>query len=226
MVQINSGGSPDSTTDAEMTDPVDATQADPGDPPNFLDLQPKGGGGGGRRKRTVKAKHGFVCKMNPDGTIQVTKGIKVNAKDPNYASAVVADLSLMNNTKTGKALIDSLDASGKSVTIRPLVPAPTPSNAFATPTNGTAAANGTGSDSTVDYNPGDWPDPTTRTKPPGDVILFHELTHADHNAKGTNAQSTTRSDNFHNDEEFNTIGPENKYRDERGHPRRNDHTDL
>lgn len=226
MVQINSGGSPDSTTDASITDPADATQADPGEPPNFLDLQPKGGGGGGSRKRTVKAKHGFVCKMNTDGTIQVNKAIKVNAKDPAYASAVIADLTTMDNTKTGKALLDSLDSSGKSVTIRPLVPAPTPSNAFATPTNGTNAANGTGSDSTVDYNPGDWPDPTTRTKPPGDVILFHELTHADHNAKGTNAQSTTRTDNFHNDEEFNTIGPENKYRDERGHPRRNDHTDL
>jgi len=226
MVQINSGGAADSTTDASVTDPADATQADPGEPPNFLDLQPKGGGGGGSRKRTVKAKHGFVCKMNTDGTIQVTKGIKVNAKDPNYASAVVADLSLMNSTKNGKALIDSLDSSGKSVTIRPLVPAPTPSNAFATPTNGTAAANGTGSDSTVDYNPGDWPDPTTRTKPPGDVILFHELTHADHNAKGTNAQSTTRTDNFHNDEEFNTIGPENEYRDERGVHRRTDHHDL
>jgi uncharacterized protein involved in type VI secretion and phage assembly len=225
LVQINSGGSPDSTTDADITDPADATQADPGDPPNFLDLQPKGGGGGSR-KRKVKAKHGFACKMNPDGSIQVTKAIKVNATDPAYASAVIADLSTMDNTKTGKALLDSLDASGKSVTVRPLVPAPKPSNAFATPTNGTAAANGTGSDSTVDYNPGDWPDPTTRTKPPGDVILFHELTHADHNAKGTNASSTTRTDNFTNDEEFNTIGPENKYRDERGHPRRNDHTDL
>src|SRR4026209_377152 len=131
----------------------------------------------------------------------------------------------MNSTKNGKALIDSLDSSGKSVTIRPLVPAPTPSNAFATPTNGTAAANGTGSDSTVDYNPGDWPDPSTRTKAPGDVILFHELTHADHNARGTR-DLTPRADNFDTNEEFNTIGPENDYRDERGVPRRTDHHDL
>ena len=89
-----------------------------------------------------------------------------------------------------------------------------------------ASTNGTGSDSTVDYNPDQWPDPSTRTKAPGDVILFHELTHADHNSRGTNAQSTTRADNFDNDEEFNTIGPENEYRDERRVPRRTDHHDL
>jgi uncharacterized protein involved in type VI secretion and phage assembly len=225
MVQINSGGSPDSTTDADMTDPADAAQADPGEPPNFLALQPKGGGGG-RRHRKVKAQHGFVCSLNADGTIQVTKAIKVDMKDPNYAAAVIADLSIMNNTKTGKALLDDLDGTGKSVLVRPLVPAPNPPNAFATATDGTAAANGTGSDSTVDYNPGDWPSPLARTKPPGDVILFHELTHADHNAKGTNDTATKRTDNFTDNEEFNTIGPENQYRDERGHPRRNDHTDL
>ena len=118
-----------------------------------------------------------------------------------------------------------MDARGKSVLVRALSPPPNPPNAFATATNGTAAANGTGSDSNVDYNPDQWPDPSTRTKPPGDVILFHELTHADHNAAGT-SDFTPRADNFDNNEEFNTIGPENKYRDERGHPRRNDHHDL
>jgi uncharacterized protein involved in type VI secretion and phage assembly len=224
MVQINSGGSPDSTTDADICDPVDATQADPGDPPNFLDLQPKGGGGGGRRKRTVKAKHGFACSMNPDGTIQVTKGIKVNASDPNYASAVIADLSVINNTKKGKALLDSLDGSGRSVSIAPEPPS-NPPNASATPTDGAGATNGTGSNSDVGYNPGDWPDPTSRTKAPGDVILFHELTHAQHNAQGTQ-DNTPRTDNFTDNEEFNTIGPENEYRDERGVPRRRDHADL
>jgi uncharacterized protein involved in type VI secretion and phage assembly len=225
LVKINSGGSPDSTTDLEFIDPADATQADPGEPDNFLELQPKRTGGGGRRKRTVKAKHGLVCSANPDGTIQVTKSIKVDAKDPAYAEAVIQDLSTIAATNSGKALLDSLDASGKSVTVRKQNPAPNPPNAFASPTNVTNAGNGTGSDSNVDYNPDQWPSPTTRTKAPGDVILFHELQHADHNAQGTR-DMTPRGGNFTNNEEFNTIGPENKYRDERGVPRRNDHSDL
>ena len=60
LVQINSGGSPDSTSDSDVTDPADAARADPGEPDNFLDLQPKGGSGG-RRHHTAHAKHGFVC---------------------------------------------------------------------------------------------------------------------------------------------------------------------
>lgn len=224
MVQINSGGSADSAADAEVTDPADATQADPGDPANFLALQPKGGGGGGRRKRTVKAKHGFTCTMNPDGTIQVTKSIKVAATDPNYASAVVAQLSQMNTTNSGKAMLDDLDSTGKSVSIAPASPPPSSPNAAATATDPAAATNGTGSDSTVEYNPEQWPDPSSRTKVPGDVVLFHELAHAQNNAHGTQ-DNTPRTDNFPDNEEFNAVQKENAYRDDRGFDRRRDYND-
>jgi hypothetical protein len=84
---------------------------------------------------------------------------------------------------------------------------------------------GTGTNSNVQYNPNQWPDPTSRTKAPGDVILFHELTHSDNQQKGQ-YDGAPRTDNFDTNEERNTIGPENKYRDERGVPRRNDHHDL
>ena len=225
LVKINSGGSPDSAADLEFVDPADAIQADPGEPDNFLELQPKHTGSGGRRKRSVKAKHGLVCSANPDGTIQVTKAVKVDASDPAYAEAVIADLSTIAATQAGKKLLDDLDASGKSVQVNRKDPPPSPPNAFARPLDRTAASDGTGSDSTVDYNPDQWPDPSTRTQAPGDVILFHELQHAEHNARGTR-DTTARSDNFTNNEEFNTIEAENKYRDERGVPRRNDHTDL
>ena len=194
MVQINSGGSPDSTSDSDVTDPADAARADPGEPDNFLDLQPKGGSGE-RRHHTAHAKHGFVCTANADGTIQVTKSIRVDAKDPHYADAVIADLSLINSTKNGKALLDGMDTRGKSVLVRELSPPPNPPNAFATPTNGTAAANGTGSDSNVDYNPDQWPDPSTRLSRLAMSFSLHELTHADHNAAGT-SDSTPRADNF------------------------------
>jgi hypothetical protein len=85
--------------------------------------------------------------------------------------------------------------------------------------------NGAGTDSTVTYHPEQWPDPTSRTQAPGDAILFHELTHSDNMANGR-YDGTPRADNFDTNEEFNTIGPENRYRDERGIPRRNDHHDL
>jgi len=51
------------------------------------------------------------------------------------------------------------------------------------------------------------------------------MTHGDHMAHGT-YDGTKRTDNFHTNEEKNTIGPENEYRDERGVHRRTDHTDL
>jgi hypothetical protein len=198
--------------------------ADPGDPQDFIEKQPKWRGGGGRRTRTARAHHGLAVTANPDGTLQVGPGIRV-AGDRAYQDTVVGQLALMNDTRTGNALITDLNASGRQTTIRPLTPAPNPPNAFATPTNGTNAANGTGSDSTVDYNPNQWPNPVNAPNAPGDVILFHEMTHAQHNAHGTR-DMTPRADNFDTNEEFNTIGPENAYRDERGVPRRADHHSL
>ncbi len=242
---INSGGAPGVTADVEIIDPVDAQAAEPGDQWNkrltTCDPHPRGGGGG-RRGRTVKAKHGLAVTANPDGSLQVGPGIRVSGGDPAYRDAVINDLATMDQTPSGHALIDSLNTSGHQTTITPLVPPQTPSNAFASPTNVTeAAAPGSpervdgagnpivgppaGSDSTLNYNPGDWPDPTYRTNPPGDVVLFHEMKHAEHNAQGTR-DMTPRADGFHNQEEFNTIQDENQYRDERGHPRRTDHTDL
>lgn len=224
MVNINSGGSPGSTMDVTMTDPVDAAQADPGDPQDFIEKHPPWKGGGGRRTHTAKAHHGLTVTANKDGTLQVGKGIKV-AGDQAYQDTVVSQLALMNDTKTGNAMITDYDSTGKTMTIRPLAPPPNPPNAFATPTNGTNATNGKGSDSTLDYNPSQWPNPVNAPNAPGDVILFHEMTHAQHNAHGTQ-DNTPRADNFDDQEEFNTIGPENQYRDERGVPRRADHHSL
>lgn len=245
VVMINSGGVPGITADVEVIDPADAEAAEPGDQwmkrVTTCDPHPRGGGGR-RRGRTVKAKHGLAVTANADGSLQVGAGIRVAGGTPAYRDAVITDLATMDQTPGGHAVIDSLNTSGRTTTITPLTPPATPSNAFATPANAAAASvpgtpgtldgagnpiagAGTGSDSTLNYNPSDWPDPTYRTKPPGDVILFHELKHADHNAHGTR-DVTPRADNFDDQEEFNTIQDENQYRDQRGHPRRNDHHDL
>lgn len=59
------------------------------------------------------------------------------------------------------------------------------------------------------------------------MSLHHELTHADHNSQGTRdpSKKTTNPNNPHMEEE-NTIARDNEYRDERGIPRRADHSEL
>jgi hypothetical protein len=84
---------------------------------------------------------------------------------------------------------------------------------------------GNGTDTTITYNPDQWPDPTTQSKAPGDVILFHEMQHAN-NMERSQYDGSPTGDNFDTHEEQNAIGPENQYRDERGVPRRTDHHDL
>lgn len=225
MVQINSGGSPGSTSDSDLTDPLDAAMADPGDPEDWIEKHPPWkGGGGGRKHHTAKARHGLAVTANADGTLQVGPGIKV-AGDAAYQDTVVQQLALINETRTGRAMLTDHNGTGKTMTIRPQTPLPNPPNAFARATDDTAAGNGTGSDSNVDYDPGQWPNPVNAPNTPGDAILFHEMTHAQHNSHGTR-DMTPRADNFDTNEEFNTIGPENQYRDERGIPRRPDHHSL
>lgn len=224
MVQINSGGAPGSTSDAELTDPLDAGPADPGDPEDWIEKHPPWTGGGGRTHHTAKAHHGLAVTANADGTLQVGAGIKV-AGNAAYQDTVVQQLALMNETKAGRAMLNDQNGTGKTMTIRPQSPLPNPPNAFARATDDAAAGNGTGSDSNVDYDPGQWPNPVNAPNTPGDAILFHEMTHAQHNSHGTR-DMTPRADNFDTNEEFNTIGPENAYRDERGIPRRPDHHSL
>jgi hypothetical protein len=223
MVNINSGGSPGSTVNLTMTDPLDATRADPGDPQDFIEKQPPWKGGG-RRTRTVSAHHGLTVTANKDGSLQVGKGITVKG-DQKYQDTVVSQLALMNDTKTGNALITDYQSTGKSMTILPANPPPNPPNAGATPADPAGAKNGKGSNSTVEYNPEQWPNPVNAPDVPGDVILFHEMTHADHHAHGSR-DPTKRTDGFTTNEEFNTIGPENQYRDERGVRRRVNHQGL
>lgn len=224
MVQINSGGAPGSTSDADLTDPLDAGPADPGDPEDWIEKHPPWTGGGGRKHHTATARHGLAVTANADGTLQVGAGIKV-AGDAAYQDTVVQQLALINETKTGRAMLADHNGTGKTMTIGPQTPLPNPPNAFARATDNAAAGNGTGSDSNVDYDPGQWPNPVNAPNTPGDVILFHEMTHAQHNSHGTR-DMTPRTDNFDTNEEFNTIGPENAYRDERGIPRRPDHHSL
>lgn len=256
LVQINSGGAGEAAGNKTILDPVDASIADNGEPGYLEQLRERAarGGGGGHRQRTVAAQHGPNITRNADGTLQFSPGIRIDGSNPDYASRVTQDLMTIGSTAEGQRLLNSLDNSGRQTTIRPGNPPPNPPNAYAEPGTGTdqdyanatpagqpvfdgngtpindASGNqlvgtGQGGDSGVTYNPDQWPDPTSRTQAPGDAILFHELTHSDNQTQGA-YDGSPRTDNFDTNEEFNTIGPENRYRDERGIPRRNDHHDL
>jgi hypothetical protein len=251
IVNINSGGSATGTSSFQMADPLDAEHADTGEP-GYLDRPRTGGGGGGRRWRTVDGYHAPVVRRNDDGSYQV-QSVVVRGT-PEYQQAVLTDLAQMSNTNEGQALLDRLEATGQTTTITEQSPAPNPPNAFAQPGANTNAdyqaatpagqpvfdgggnpltdasgnqllGTGTGVPSNVGYNPDQWPDPTSDHNAPGDVILFHELQHSEHQQNGT-YDGTPRSDGFTTNEEFNTIGPENRYRDERGVENRTNHGDL
>ena len=239
MVQINSGGSALTVADSDMTDPLDAAMADPGDPLNWRELH-KGSGGGGHHHHTAKASHGLNVTRNPDGSFQVTKGIKVTGT-PDYVSTVIQDLTTINSTKDGHARMDRIDNSGKQVTIQNYDashPKPASPNADTQPGNNTVAdyanagapgtpagfdaagnpvvfGNGKGSDSTIHYDPADWPDPTSRTKAPGDTILNHEMGHADNQTHGKQDMSPNNTDTYGTQEEFNNLPNDNSYRNER-----------
>jgi hypothetical protein len=172
---------------------------------------------------------------NADGSYQVGS-IKVNqGTDPNFQRDTLNDIAIIGTTTQGQQTLNNINSSGNNVTINerpPAAPGTSP-NAGATASNPTNAANGTGTDSTVTYNPNDWPAaagvPGNNSNAPSDVILHHELTHSDHHTNGTR-DGTARTDCFTTNEEFNTIGspngPDNAYRDERGVPRRTNHKDF
>jgi len=80
MVMINSGGAPGVTMDAEITDPLDAGEADPGDPPNWL-AQHRAAHGGGRRHHTAAAQHAVgwaLGNTGADGLIAMSPTLSNN----------------------------------------------------------------------------------------------------------------------------------------------------
>jgi hypothetical protein len=249
IVKINSGGAATGTGPGEGALPLDAETADTGEP-GYLDRPRRGGSGGGRVIYDLNGQHAPEnITRNEDGSYQMG-AVKV-VGTPEYQQAVLSDLATINTTTEGSQLLNNLNTSGRNVTIHAGSPPPNPPNAFAGPVGGDfqnatpagqpvfngagrpvkdASGNqllgtGRGTDSDVTYNPEQWTPGATTSGAPGDVILFHELTHSDHQTHGQH-DGTPRTDGFTTNEEFNTIRPENRYRDERRVPNRTDHGDL
>ncbi len=199
--------------------------------------------GGGKTTRVFR---------NDDGSVSVGNSItiKPSSKDPQFTDKVLDDLGAISSTPSGKARLGTIENSGHSVSIERIDNGANsqeissndadaskkgiPSFNGGSGTSGTGTGNG--SDSTVQYNP-DFkpstvgPDPAHPLTPPGTVpsddILFHELGHTEHGVQGQQDSTAlpTQADGrqFDNKEEKATVDEENKYRDERGIPRRFDH---
>lgn len=161
--------------------------------------------------------------------------IKVDGP-PDFQQKTLRDLYFLSTTPTGKLLLDRLGAAGKPVTIVPTADA----NGFCTPNNASDAQDGTGTGSTIQYNP-DFHDNAFDSAgnlipQPPQTILAHEMCHALANSEGTQATGTDpsppASEPGIDQEEAQAIGTgshngknpsENSLRNDMGLPRRDNH---
>lgn len=190
---------------------------------------------------------GLAVTQDADGTIHVGDHIHIppaderdihawgettRIDDGDYGAHVLADIAIIGSTNIGKQRLQNLDASGKELTIVPN--GGEKKNAFSAAkryedgNDPAVGGTGKGTDVEIQYTPEEWrPDPraeTTTSGADGDVVLFHEMTHAEHQQNGK-ADMSEREDNYHTNEEYNTIEPdENIYRNERGFNERHTHT--
>lgn len=105
---------------------------------------------------------------------------------PEFRAQTRAALDTLGRLPSGSQLLTNIGNSGRSVTITE----ETAPNGYCTAHDGNDARNGTGTDSSVAWNPNhhttDPADPVSGT-PGSTVVLGHELVHAQHNADGGNA---------------------------------------
>jgi hypothetical protein len=151
------------------------------------------------------------------GTLAGIFGVPYNDnRNPNFQSEALAALVRLDTTPSGQAMFNDLDASGRNVTIQnyspndPYYASMGPNNAYALPHDSVGKSNGTGSDTTVAWNPHThgFGSADAASNPGADIILGHELVHATHNANGTagNGPFVSNNPGVNIPEERNTVG--------------------
>jgi hypothetical protein len=151
---------------------------------------------------------------------------------PDFADRTLQTLASLDATPTGHQLVDNLQSNGHTTTIREATPAEAaasgggsaqaaswnamPAGNYTDSAGNPVTSDGSGSDSTVAWQPGNnaqynVTDPATgatRTETqPDEALLGHELNHADHNARGNNlSQTPDPADSTGDQEESQTIG--------------------
>ena len=166
----------------------------------------------------------------PDGTVRVGNHLSISGT-PQFQAQVLSDLAMIANTPSsdpsrqpaGLDTLSSINNGANDVSI-----SKTNGGNATNPSNMANAQNpGVGTPSSISYNSA--PRPTAANPAvnrPGDVALHHELTHADSASQGNvNLGPSTNPNNPHAEED-QAIGRDNQYRDDRGIPRRADHTVL
>jgi uncharacterized protein involved in type VI secretion and phage assembly len=215
IIKHNAPGSPGTITDQEVEDAENAPGADPGEPPNFLELQPKGGGGGGRGHHTAEAATAIVVTAVEGGWLRVGDPNKsklfVDAKDLNFAEGAVADIAKLGKTEDGAGVLQLINTSPNPVVIKKPDQATNPPTSGTQPDDAAGATQkgeptgqtdaqgnpilgtGTGSPTTVLYDPKASP-PNVKNAPPGtptsDQILQQRLREANADTHGTNPANT------------------------------------
>lgn len=116
-----------------------------------------------------------------------TATIKVDPNaDPAFLAELRAGLGKIFSTPSGREWLRQMSETGREITI--LQGNPGQNNA--TPANGAASRDGTGSDTTIRWDPATTSlngfDPAVANCG-SDTILFHEMVHGLHNAQGANA---------------------------------------
>ena len=211
MVKINSGGAGTPIVPAKIGPPLDAEQADTGEP-GYCDKPRKGGGGGGRKWGTTNIQHAPKVKRNDDGSYQVGKNIKVKGNDA-FVGKALNDLSEIYNLPTGRKVMDELDKGKHETTIDELDIARARRNgALAGPaSDADAQTPGKGSPTTISYNPDLNNDmygtPPNQVDMPVESTLAHEMIHALHSSRGTDRNHIPEAaEPGSTEEESQTIG--------------------
>ncbi len=128
--------------------------------------------------------------------------LRVDTPQPGYAERVVADVTRIVGTASGRVLLEQVRASGHGILIEKPAPTGTPNadvrpqdlraaTAFGAPTGATdtdgrpVLGTGEGADSIIAFDPLDWPNPLDPASPPSDVMLFGLLVQALDQLRGT-----------------------------------------
>jgi len=146
MIEDKAPGSGDQGS-ADIGEPLDAAEADPGEPPDFLATRPKGKGGG-RRTQKAGGRKAIEVKPGPGNTLILGKGgIVVDPMgNSDFANKVVGDLHDMRNNPATKDTVEAAMERKNPVVIAPTVAGqdPAPSAGTAEPADATPAGQPTG----------------------------------------------------------------------------------
>jgi hypothetical protein len=146
IIEDKAAGS-SSQTELQIEEPLDAAEADPGEPPDFLATRPKGKGGG-RKKQTIGGRQALQVTRGPGNKLIVGKGgiVVDTLGDSVFGNKVISDLHDMRNDPATKDTVEAAMNRKNPVVISRTVEGndPAPSAGTVSPADATPAGQPTG----------------------------------------------------------------------------------